>query len=77
MLIDPYQTAKTLSVEGHNIVVTGQAGSGKLSSSELFNELKSSGKVVQLTVSTSPAASLLPGAIFSLTYEINFCKLHR
>ena len=49
----------------------------KLGSSELFNELESSGKVVQLTALTGLAASLLPGALLSITYEIKYLKFHR
>ena len=76
--MDPFETAKTLSVQGHNIVVTGQAGSGKSQLvCEIYNELKSSGKVVQLTASTALAASLLPGALLNFTFEIKYLKFHR
>lgn len=61
--MDPYQTANAMSVEGHNIVVTGQAGSGKSQLvREMYKQLTSCGKVVQLTASTGLAASLLPGS---------------
>ena len=64
-VMDPYQNAKAMSVEGHNIVITGQAGSGKSQLvREMFKQLTSTGKVVQLTASTGLAASLLPGSIY-------------
>ena len=62
---DPYKKATELCIEGHNVVICGQAGSGKSHLiRELNKQLTSLGKHVQMTASTGLSASLLPGIGF-------------
>ena len=59
---DPYELAKTLAVDGHNLIIVGQAGSGKsFLLKEIITGLSQEGKLVQACASTNLAASLLPG----------------
>ena len=49
--------------KNHNVLVLGQAGTGKTSLlKDIYKEQKSLGRNVQITASTGIAATLLPGA---------------
>ena len=60
----PYEEAKVLALAGHNLIITGQAGSGKsYLLKQIHDSLTKNGKLVQPTASTNLAASLLPGIV--------------
>ena len=49
--------------KNHNVLVLGQAGTGKTSLlKDIYKEQKSLGRNVQITASTGIAATVLPGA---------------
>ena len=62
--------AYELAMDGHNVIITGQAGTGKsYLLSQLATTMKKNGLKIQKTASTGLAASLVAG-------EDGACTLH-
>lgn len=64
VLNEDQQTALDYATEGHNLFITGPAGTGKsLTISKIVEALSDMGKTVYVTASTGIAASLLSGSL--------------
>ena len=75
MTSNPYEEAISLAVDGHNIIVTGQAGTGKsFLLTQIANQLTKKGKIVQKAASTGLAASIIAEDTGACTLH-NFCGL--
>jgi len=62
------QTAKVLVQEGHNVFITGKAGTGKtFLLSHLCDDMKTEGKIVSVTCTTGIACKSLPPALQATT----------
>ena len=75
MTSNPYEEAISLAVDGHNIIITGQAGTGKsFLLIQIANQLAEKGKIVQKAASTGLAASIIAEDTGACTLH-NFCGL--
>ena len=75
MTSNPYEEAISLAVDGHNIIITGQAGTGKsFLLTQIANQLAEKGKIIQKAASTGLAASIIAEDTGACTLH-NFCGL--
>ena len=75
MTSNPYEDATRLALDGHNVIITGQAGSGKsFLLSDIASQLKQRNKNVQKVASTWLAASIISQEEGARTLH-NFCGL--
>ena len=75
MTSNPYEEATSLAIDGHNLIVTGQAGTGKsFLLTQIADQLTKNGKTVQKAASTGLAASIIAEDTGACTLH-NFCGL--